>query len=232
MNSNRKKARFAGLLYLIWVVTGLLGMYVTSKLIVHGNASATINNILTSQFLFRINILDILVSSILWVFLVLALHNFLKKVDKKLSSLMVLMVIIQVPFAFISVLNQFFALDLARGGSFLLTLTTSQREALGMLFLHVDNLETIASEIFWGIWLFPLGLLTLRSRFLPKFLGIWLLLNGLTYVILCFIGLLLPQYYEITFKFAFPLIMGEIAFMLWLLVMGAKSSDQTSESNA
>ena len=222
MNSTHMKARLAGLLYLLWIIPGFISMYFDPKLIIRGNASATMHNIASHATWFHAGILMSVVDIALWALLVLALHDLLKKVDDKLSLLMVVLVIVQLPFQLISGYNHLFVLELARDQSLALAFDSKQMEALGMLFLNVDGLGTFASILFWGIWLFPLGLLTLISRFLPKFLGIWLILAGITYVILFFIDSLLPQYAGISFKVTLPFMLGEIAFMLWLLIMGAK----------
>ena len=73
-----------------------------------------------------------------------------------------------------------------------------------------------------GRWLLPFGLLVYRSRFLPRFLGVWLIINGFAYVVISFTGLLLPQYEDKVFNSAFPVLLGEMAIMLWLVVKGAK----------
>ena len=222
MNSTRTKARLAGLLYLLWIIPAFINMYFVPKVIIEGNAAATMQNIASHAGWFHAGILMSVVDIAIWVFLVLALHDLLKNVDRKLSLLMVALVIVQLPFQVISVYDYLFVLELARDQSLALAFDSKQIEALGMLFLNVDGLGTSTSVLFWGLWLFPLGLLTLRSGFLPKFLGIWLLLPGVAYVILFFIDSLLPQYAAIGFKISFPFILGEIAFMLWLLIMGAK----------
>ena len=233
MNSKKKMARVSGLLYLIIVLTGIFSlMYVPGKLIVHGDASATAKNILASQLLFRANILNSLVSPTVFLFLALALYLLLKEVNHLLSVLMVILVMIQIPIAFIDVLNQLAALELVRGADFLSVFSNGQREVLALLFLRINDQGTIASELFWGLWLFPLGLLVYRSGFLPKFLGAWLIINGFAYVATCFVGLLLPQYLGVTNKIAFPLLLGEVAFMLWLLVMGAKTIEPEQRAAA
>ena len=78
------------------------------------------------------------------------------------------------------------------------------------------------NELFWGLWLFPFGLLVFRSGFLPRFIGGWLMINCFGYVALCLIALLVPDYYEAAFKWAQPVLFGELAIMLWLLIKGAK----------
>jgi hypothetical protein len=94
--------------------------------------------------------------------------------------------------------------------------------AMASFFLRLHHAGVVANEMFWGLWLFPFGLLVFRSRFLPRFLGIWLILNGIAYVIICFIAVLAPQYEDAAFNSAFPVMFGELAMMLWLVVMGAK----------
>ena len=91
-----------------------------------------------------------------------------------------------------------------------------------MLFLRINNYGVLALELFWGLWLFPLAILVYRSRFLPRFLGVWLGIDGFSLVVVSLTGLLLPQYKDTVFTIAFPAMFGELAFMLWLLIKGAK----------
>ena len=80
----------------------------------------------------------------------------------------------------------------------------------------------LVSEMFWGLWLLPLGSLVYRSGFLPRFLGVWLFINGLAYVALSLTGILLPQQSKVLFTMATPVLFGEAALMLWLLIVGAR----------
>jgi hypothetical protein len=123
---------------------------------------------------------------------------------------------------FFIVLNDAAALILVRGADFLTVFDKPQRDALAMLFLRLHDHENFAAEIFWGLWLIPLAVLIYRSGFLPRFLGIWLTINGFAYVALSFTAWLLPQYYGVAFNSAFPALFGEVAFMLWLVIKGAK----------
>jgi hypothetical protein len=109
-----------------------------------------------------------------------------------------------------------------RGADFLSIFDKPQREALAMLFLNLHDHGFNVAEIFWGLWLFPLGLLVYRSRFLPRFLGVWLGLAGLAWVFLSLTSLLLPQYQHKVYTFSQPASFGEIVFMFWLLIKGAK----------
>jgi hypothetical protein len=123
---------------------------------------------------------------------------------------------------FLNVLNDAAALMLVRGADFLSVFEKPQRDALAMVFLRLHHDEVAAAEILWGLWLFPLAILVYRSRFLPRFLGVWLAINGFAYLAMSFTGLLLPQYEDTVSIIAFPAQLGEVAFMLWLVIKGAK----------
>jgi uncharacterized protein DUF4386 len=135
---------------------------------------------------------------------------------------MFILIVVSIPIAFVNELNSFAALVLVRGADFLSIFDKPQREALAMLFLNLHGRGFVVAEIFWGLWLFPLALLVYRSRFLPRFLGVWLALAGLAWVILSLTGVLLPQYADKVDTYLQPAILGEIAFMLWLVIKGAK----------
>ncbi len=223
MNPTQKKARIAGVLYLLLVFTGLFNlMYVPSKLIVRGDAAATAGNILAHQTLFRVDIAVSVVSTVIFMILVLALYRLLKDVNRPLAKLMVILVLVQLPQSFVSQLLQIGTLELVRGADFLTVLDQSQRDVWAMMCIHLSNQTSILAEIFWGIWLFPLGVLVYRSGFLPRIVGVWLIINGTAYVVMCFTGLLLPEYYEVVSKYAFPALLGELALTLWLLIIGVK----------
>jgi len=165
---------------------------------------------------------DLLCGTIL-VFLSLALYRLFRGVDSNLAVLMVVLGgILPATIDFLNVLNDAAALTLVRGADFLSVFDKPQRDALAMLFLRLHHQEIVAAEILWGLWLFPLAILVYRSRFLPRFLGVWLTLNGLAYLAMSLTGLLLPQYEETVSNLAFPALLGEIAIMLWLVIKGAR----------
>jgi hypothetical protein len=78
------------------------------------------------------------------------------------------------------------------------------------------------NEVFWGLWLFPFGLLVYKSRFIPRFLGVWLMLNCVAYVAVSVTGIMWPHYENTVANWVFPVMFGELAIMLWLIIMGAK----------
>jgi uncharacterized protein DUF4386 len=223
MHPIKKTARVAGLLYLLVVLTGpFVLIYVPGKLFVPGDATATASNILTHQSLFRAYIVVGLVSELLFIFVVLALYRLLKGVSLQLATLMVILILIDAPLAFLSVANEVATLTFLRGADFLAVFDKPQRDALATLLISFDRQGILVSEMFWGLWLLPLGLLVYRSGFLPRLLGVWLFVNGLAYVTISSTGLLLPQYLKVVSTIATPVLLGEVALMLWLLIVGAR----------
>ena len=135
---------------------------------------------------------------------------------------MVGFVLVSAAVGFLNSLNNIAALILFRGGDFLSVVDTAQRNALGMLFVRLHSQGIFIDEIFWGVWLFPFGLLVFRSGFLPRFIGVWLMINCFGYVALSVIALFFPPYYNAAFKMLQPVLFGELVIMLWLLIKGAK----------
>jgi Domain of unknown function (DUF4386) len=223
MSFTKNPGRFAGLLYVLTSILGFFAMgYVPDKLIVHGNATATANNIAAAETLFRVGIAGQLVGQAAFIFVALALYDLLKGVNRRQALLMVTLIVISIPIAFANELNSFAALALIRGADFLSIVDKPQREVLAMLFLNLHGRGFVVAEMFWGLWLFPLALLVYKSRFLPRFLGVWLGLAGLAWVVLSLTGIVLPQYQGKVNSYLQPAIIGEIVFMLWLLIKGAK----------
>ena len=222
MHPTNKAARVAGAIYLSMVFTAPFSlMYIPAKLIVRGDATATASNILAHETLFRFGIVADLLSTVIFICLGIALYRLLCGVNKTTASLMLALVLVSAAVGFTNVLNNIAALILFRGADFLAVFQKPQLESLGMLFLRLHDQGIIINEIFWGLWLLPFGVLVMRSRFLPRILGAWLIVNGFAYVALSFTGLLLPQYQGIVYRFIFPILFGEMAIMLWLAIKGA-----------
>ena len=152
----RNPGRIAGLLYVVASVVGIFGLlYVPSKLIVDGNAAETARNIAASETLFRLGIAAHLIGEALFVFVALALYDLLKAVNPRNALLMLTLILVAIPIAFLNELNAFAALSLAHGTDFLSVFGQPQREALVMLFLNLRGAGFDVAGIFWGLWLFP-----------------------------------------------------------------------------
>ena len=222
INSLKKTARIAGLWYLLLVIVGLYGiMYVGSQVFVDGNPVATTNNLLSHEFLFRSGIFSAIIGNFIFLFLVLALYRLLKQVNERQAKLMVILVILQIPVSFLIELFNFTSLMVLKG-EVLKTLDPAQRLDFAALFLNIHSYGISILEVFWGIWLIPLGQLIYKSGFIPRIIGILLIIGGIAYMVSSFMFLLFPVYFSFVSKLIIVASLGEIAIMLWLLIVGAK----------
>jgi hypothetical protein len=192
-------------------------MYVPSVLVVRGDPAATASNIITSEWLFRSGTVGHLVGQIIFVFLVLALYQLLAPVNRGHAVLMVVLALLGVPVAFVNEVNHLAVLRLLSGADYLEALTPVQLHAHAMLFLDLRQGGLMFAQVFWGLWLLPLGYLVFRSGFLPRLLGILLIIAGAGYLADVVIRLLFPGIDATVSQFTF---VGELLLPLWLLFKG------------
>ena len=198
-------------------------MYVPSKLIVPGNATATADNIRASEWLLRVGMATELIHQVIVVFLVLALYRLFKPVNETLARQVVILgALVSVPIVFVNVLNEIAAQVLVSGADFLSVFEKPQLDALAYLFLRLHGRGLTVVSIFWGLWLFPFGMLVIRSRFIPRVLGVLLMIAGAGYLASSFATLALPGYASLVSQVAFPLYFGELPIIFWLLIWGAR----------
>ncbi|HKW89065.1 MAG TPA: DUF4386 domain-containing protein [Candidatus Acidoferrales bacterium] len=224
MSSSRNPGRVAGLWYLLLVLIGPVRLiYIPSKLFVTGNATATAGNIAAHQRLFSFGIVADMAGAIVLIFLVMAFYRLFKSVDQNLTVLVVIFGgVMPALLYFVNIAHDFAALAVVRSGDFLSAFDKPQRDALAFLFLRMHDYQNVAAEILWGVWLLPLAVLVYKSRFLPRFLGVWLIINGIAYVMLSFTSVLAPQYQDRFFAYSQPALFGEVALMLWLVIKGSR----------
>jgi hypothetical protein len=225
MRSTQQQARFAGFLYLILGLSAPIGLlYVPGKLIVSGNATATADHIRASEGLLRIGIASELFHQIIGVFLVLALYRLFKAVNEThAKQLVILGSLVSLPIVFVNVLNEIAALILVSGADFLSVFGKPQLDALAYLFVRLHGQGIIVASIFWGLWLFPFGMLVIRSGFIPRVLGVLLMIAGSAYLAYAFVVLILPRYAPMVSQVALLLEAAELPIILWLLIWGAKT---------
>jgi len=223
MNSTKKQARFAGLLYLLASIIGCFGLiYVPGKLIVRGDATATANHIRASETLFRLGIATELFGFTMFIFVVLALYRLFKGVNEKHALAMAILLLVSIPVSLLNVLNDIAALILVSGADFLSVVDKGQLDALAYLFVRLHGQGFVVAQIFWGLWLFPFGILVIRSGFIPRVLGFLLFIAGFGNVASSFTSLLLPSYAPIIDRFTSVLTAAELPIIFWLLIWGAK----------
>jgi hypothetical protein len=182
---------------------------VRSGLIVPGDAAATASHIMASEGLFRIGIVSDLIGQVFHILLVLVLYELLKTVNKNQALLMVVLALAPVPIAMLNQLNQFAVLPLLSSADY----------PQVMFFLNLHHQGVLIAQIFWGLWLFPLGYLVFKSGYIPRILGVLLIIAGLGYLIDSFGTFLSPNYGLTISMFTF---IGEVLFLLWLLIKGVK----------
>jgi hypothetical protein len=221
----RQQARWAGALYLLVVIIAPLGIvYVPSKLFVPGDASATAAAVRSSLGLLRAGIASELVHQTIEVFLILALYRLLKPVQESWAKQMLALGLISIPIVFANTLNEIAAIVLLGGYPFLAPFTAPQLEVLAYLFMRLHGAGITVASVFWGLWLLPFGALILRSSFGARIVGVLVLIAGGAYVLNAFATLVLPQTAQMVSMVATPLEAGELAGVLWLVIVGARRS--------
>jgi hypothetical protein len=218
MNSPQKTARVAAFVFLFIFFLGMATeLFIRPGIIVLGDAAATVKNIAASEALFRLSLVSDLVRQTLLVLLPLILYKLLKPVNKTIATLMVIFSLVSVPISMLNELNHFAVLLLSSGADFLRAFETDQLQALVMFFIDLRKYGTFISQ-FFSLWVLLLGYLVFKSGFLPRILGILLMLAGLCYTILAVLFFLFPNLDLMIFGlFAF---IGESVFYLWLLIKG------------
>lgn len=223
MSSRHNPGRVAGCLYLLTGFSMIRPMYVNRTLVVRDDAAATIHNIAAHELLFRFGIVSDLIAGLGCLLAALALYELLKGVDRKLGVLMVVLGgLMPCVLDFINVLNDAAAVVVARREPFVSLFDRPQQAAVAALFLRIHDHGFLINEIFAGLWLFPFGLLVLRSGFLPRILGLLLFVSGFGYLAISGTGLLFPLYVERVSRIVSPALLGEGGIILWLLVKGAR----------
>lgn len=225
MQTLNTKARLAGFWYLVMGITGALGlMVIPSQLIVPGDAAATASNILQSPGTFRWGILVNLICQVSFVFAVLALKELFKGVDRKQSQLMVGLVYVSVPIAFLNTLNLVAAQLLLGDSNLIAAFDSQQLQSLSLFFINLYKQGTFLVETFWGLWLLPFGILTYKSGFLPKILGILLIVACFGYLAESVSSVIAPKQREIVSVFtSISGSVGELSFIFWVLIVGARN---------
>ena len=220
----KKNARVAGLLYLLSGIPAVFSyQYVPGALLVRANAAATAERVTTSEWLLRLGIASELISSILFIFLVLALYRLFKGVDGRLASVMVILVLVSIPISFVNVLSEIAALMVLSRADLMSVFEKPQLDALASMFLGLHGQGLVVASIFWGLWLLPLGVLVVRSGFAPRMIGVLLIPAGLAYVTASSTSILLPQLASMVSSLA-PILegLGEVPLLLWLLITGLR----------
>jgi Domain of unknown function (DUF4386) len=212
-------AKLAGLFYLIYIVTFASSSFIQNRSVIWGNAGTT-ENVVASERLFRIGFTSELIAAMFFLLAAWALYVLLKPINKNLALLFLLLNLAGVAVECGNTLIHFAALLLANGSDYSKAFTPAQMNALAMLFLKLSGSGNIITALLYGLWLFPLGYLVIKSGFLPRILGVLLVLDGCS-LIICFVQLcLFPGHEKLTYPLYPIMFVAEVGLSLWLLVKG------------
>lgn len=230
ITSRKRTARTAGLLYFLLFITGFFSLrYVPSKLIKWDSAEITFNNIVASETLFRLDILAGIIGYTGFLILPFVLYKLLNHIHKTYAVGMVLLAVISVTISFTYLLDQFAVLTLIHPSAYLNVFSAEQLHAQVLLRLRYYDNGILLASVFWGLWLFPFGYLVFKSGFLPKIIGIFLMVGCFGYLVDFLFHYFMTDKYDamgISNYVRLPGSLGELGICLWLLIIGVKENKQ------
>lgn len=222
MSNQKQTARLAGLYYLLMAIIGGFAYFSIQGIIVSGDAQSTVSNIENSLLTYQTSIFANIIAKILFILLVLKLYELLKSTNSFQALLMTSLVMVSIPIGFVNLLIQFVPLIIINDAEYLETFSLEQHNSIIMLSLVILKYGVYVAQIFWGLWLLPLGYLVFKSSIIPKSLGVVLFAGGLTYVIGSLIFFILPDGLQVfEYFYSIPTI-AEFSFCFWLLIKGVK----------
>jgi hypothetical protein len=221
----KRQARTAGLFYLLLALLApVADMYLPRQFFVAGDPAATARNIADATLTFRVWIVSEVAINVLMLLVALSLYTLLRNVDRTHARLMVSLVLVGVTVAIVTLLLPSVGLILVSQGDAVAALAQPQRDALVYALWRSRTFGVQIAFIFWGLWLFPFGILVRRSGFLPRWLGTLLLVGGAAYVLLSVVGLTLPQFFGVLLPVLMPFFLaGELSAIVYLLVKGVRT---------
>lgn len=224
MNSNKKTARIAGLLFLMMVVFGLTAeVFFRQKVFSSSDITVTANAILSNIFLYRVGVLSDMLMSLFYLFTALALYKLFSTVNKNLAATMVTLATAGSILLLFNILNEIAPLYILSGNDYLSTFSTGQQQSLAMFFYSLYQHGYMIGQIFFALWVLPLGLLIYKSGFMPKVLGILFVIETIFGLITVMVHFLIPNATLETILML-PMMIAEFSFMFYLLIRGMNES--------
>ena len=218
MENPNKMAKLAGFLYVLLIPLGVFGiLYIPSNIIDTGDMAATLIRITENEMVFRLSIVSALLVQLVNLLLVYVLYKLLKPVNNNYASLMVVCILVAAPIAMFNELNLLAVLMLANGNDYFSAFTMEQTHSMMYMFFEIHEIGIQIASIFWGLWLFPMGYLIYKSAYLPKIIGVLLIVAGCGYLVDSFISFLYPGF---GVQFSEYLFLGEVLIAFWLLIKG------------
>jgi hypothetical protein len=222
----RRLARVSGLLYLLVGISGGFAEgFVYPKMYVAGDAAATAGNVLANPGLVRVGVVADLVDQRLFVFLALTLYILLQHVRKSVARAMVVLVALAASITSLNAVFEFAGLQVATGAVNLSALDPAGSNGIVLLLLDTQHYGLLIAQVFFGLWLVPLGYLAYQSKgMFPKWLGVLLFVGGVCYLTDVLAAFLLPDVSQSIHTFiVIPSALAEISMVIYLLVIGVRT---------
>src|SRR2546425_905172 len=226
VTSPKRLARIAGLLYLVVGIFGGFAVgYVSPMLYAPGDATATARNVLSNAGLLRIGVIADLLQATVLVFLAMTLYLLLRHVNRNVATAMVILVAIATTIMCLDKVFQFAALRVASDGAYAAAFGIAGSNALVLLLLDIHNYGFLIAQVFFGLWLAPLGYLAYKSKMFPRALGVVLIAAGISYVLDLFVAFASPELSRtVHMYFAILPTIAEVWMLGYLLVFGVRSA--------
>lgn len=226
MSSPKRLARIAGVLYLlVGIFGGFSEGFVDPKMYVAGNAAATAGNVVASSGLVRMGVVAHLLDGTFFVFLAMALYLLLEHVHKGVARAMLVLVALSTGIICLNAVFEFEGLRVATSSSYAAAFGTDGSNALVLLLLDTQHYGTLVAQVFFGLWLVPLGYLAYQSGMFARWLGVVLVVGGVCYLVDLLAAFLVPDFGHAIHGFVvIPSAVAEISMVLYLLVVGVKTA--------
>jgi len=228
MNATKKTARIAGILYLlVGIFGGFAEGYVDPAMYVAGNVAGTASNLVANSTLVRMGVVAHLLDGTCFVFLAMVLYNLLQHVHKSVARGMLILVALATGIICLNAVFQFEGLRVATENAYASALGKPGSDAVALLLIEMQHYGTLIAQVFFGLWLVPLGYLCNKSGMFPKWLGYVLILGGVCYLVDLLTAFLAPGLNQAVHRFVIiPSAIAEISMVLYLLMVGVKTTDR------
>lgn len=235
VTSPKRLARIAGVLYLfVAIFGGFSEGYVDPKMYAAGNAAATAANVAANPGLVRLSVVSHLLDSAFFVFVALTLYILLKHVHKSVARAMVVLVALAAGIICLNAVFQFEGLQVATDRTYAAAFGLAGSNALVLLLLDIQHYGTLAAQVYFGLWLVPMGYLAYKSAgMFPKWLGVLVVIGGVCYLIDLLALFLAPDFGKQihTFVGVIPTAVAEISLLAYLLVVGVRLPKQARQDH-
>ena len=224
MTSLDRTARQAGLIYFLFMIIAIVDQFFVPRVLVAGDPARTAANLASGELTYRLAIVLGLATHVIFLFLVVMLHKLFKGVDETLALMMVVLVSVGVAVALTVMTSRFLPLLLLNGDAYHSALGRPQLEVLAQDAMRFRNAGATVAMAFWGLWLFPFGLLVMKSGFIPRILGVLLLVAGSAYLIGSVAAIAFPEQRAMLSRVLMPLYLGEVPIIFWLMIKGVRQA--------